>query len=116
MNLIFKNAIIIDKNSPFHKQAVDIKVEAGIIKKIGNNIPSAEGFEEIALDNLHISQGWFDSSVSLGEPGYEDRETLANGLSVAAHSGFTDIALQPTGNPVAESQQDIAFLKSKSAA
>jgi len=115
MNLIFKNAVIIDKNSPFHKQAVDVKVEAGMITKIGNNIPSAEGFEEITLDNLHISQGWFDSSVCLGEPGYEDRETLANGLNVAARSGFTDIALQPTGNPVAESQQDIAFLKSKSA-
>jgi dihydroorotase len=29
-------------------------------------------------------QGWFDSSVSLGEPGYEERETIVNGLSVAA--------------------------------
>jgi dihydroorotase len=36
------------------------------------------------LDNLHVSQGWFDSSVSLGEPGYEERETIVNGLSVAA--------------------------------
>jgi dihydroorotase len=34
------------------------------------------------LDNLHVSQGWFDSSVSLGEPGR--RETIVNGLSVAA--------------------------------
>jgi len=115
MNLIFKNAVIIDASSPFHKQAVDIKVEGGIITKIGNNIPDAEGFENIELDNLHISQGWFDSSVNLGEPGYEDRETIANGLSVAARSGFTDIALQPTGNPIAESQQDIAFLLGRSA-
>jgi dihydroorotase len=36
------------------------------------------------MDNLHVSQGWFDSSVSLGEPGYEERETIVNGLSVAA--------------------------------
>jgi dihydroorotase len=35
------------------------------------------------LDNLHVSQGWFDSSVSLGEPGYEERETIVNGLSAA---------------------------------
>jgi len=114
MNLIFKNAVIIDVNSPFNKQAVDIQVENGIIKKIGTNITD-DGFETIELDNLHISKGWFDSSVNLGEPGYEDRETLANGLDVAAKSGFTNIALQPTGNPIAERQADIAFLVNKAA-
>lgn len=115
MNLIFKNAVIIDKNSPFNNQAVDIQIEDGSIKKIGKNIPATKGFEVIELDNLHISKGWFDSSVSLGEPGYEDRETLANGLNVAAMNGFTDIALQPTGNPIAEKQADISFLLTKSA-
>lgn len=112
MNLIFKNAVIIDKNSPHHNKVVDIQVENGIIKKIGANI-AAEGFETVELDNLHISKGWFDSSVSLGEPGYEDRETIANGLNAAALSGFTDIALQPTGSPIAERQADINFLLSK---
>jgi len=113
MNLIFKNAVIIDANSPFNKQAVDIKLEGGIIKNIGINL-EADGYDVIELDNLHISNGWFDSSVSLGEPGYEDRETLANGLNVAAKSGFTDVALQPTGNPIADKQADIAFLVNKS--
>ena len=69
MNLIFKNATIIDKNSPYNNKAVDIKVENGIITKIGNNIPAENGFETVEQDNLHISKGWFDSSVSLGEPG-----------------------------------------------
>ena len=31
----------------------------------------------ISLKNLHISCGWFDSSVSFGDPGFEERETLA---------------------------------------
>jgi dihydroorotase len=115
MNLIFKKAVIIDKDSPLNNQTVDIQIENGIIKKIGKNIAAADGYETIELENLHISKGWFDSSVSLGEPGYEDRETLANGLNVAALSGFTDIALQPTGNPIAEKQADISFLMTKSA-
>jgi dihydroorotase len=113
MNVIFKNAVIIDANSPHNNQAVDIIVEGGIIKNIGTNL-GADGYEVVELDNLHISNGWFDSSVSLGEPGYEDRETLANGLSAAAKSGFTDVALQPTGNPIADKQADIAFLVNKS--
>lgn len=115
MNVIFKSATIIDTDSPLHKQVVDVQVENGIIKKIGKNIVSQSGYEIIELENLHISKGWFDSSVSLGEPGYEDRETISNGLTVAAMSGFTDIALQPTGSPVAEKQADIIFLKMKAA-
>lgn len=115
MNLIFKKAVIIDKDSTLNNQTVDIQIENGIIKKIGKNIAAADGYETIELENLHISKGWFDSSVNLGEPGYEDRETLANGLNVAALSGFTDIALQPTGNPIAEKQADISFLMTKSA-
>lgn len=111
MNLIFKNAVIVDPYSNYHNQTVDIQVQNGIISKIGNSLDT--GFDVIELDNLHISRGWFDSSVSFGEPGHEDRETIANGLDVAAKSGFTDVAVQPTGSPVSDKQADIYFLKSK---
>ena len=100
MNLIIREATIIDSNSPFHNQKVDVKINSGTIEKIGNKIPNEIGFEEIKLENLHLSQGWFDSSVSLGEPGFEDRETILNGLNVAAKSGFTAIALQPNSFPI----------------
>lgn len=113
MNLIFKNAVIIDKESPFHNKQTDIIVADGIIKQIGQNLSAGDDFRVIELGGLHVSQGWFDSSVSLGEPGYEDRETIANGLNVAATSGFTDIALQPNANPIADSQSHISFLKAK---
>jgi dihydroorotase len=56
-----------------------------------------------------------DSSVSLGEPGYEDRETISNGLQVAAKSGFTAIALQPNSFPVIDNQSQIHFVKQKAA-
>lgn len=114
MNLIFKNAVIIDPYSNYHNQTVDVQVQNGIISKIEASL-STDGFDVIELDNLHISRGWFDTSVSFGEPGHEDRETIANGLDVAAKSGFTDVAVQPTGIPVADKQADIYFLKSKSA-
>lgn len=115
MNLIFKNATVIDKNSPFNNKVVDIVVEDGIIKKIGAESTAGKDFQVIELDNLHISQGWFDSSVSFGEPGYEDRETIANGLNTAAKSGFTGVAVQPSAYPVADSQAGIHFLINKAA-
>jgi dihydroorotase len=113
MNLIIREAVIIDSKSPFHNQIVDVKINSGIIEKIGAKIPNENGFEEIKLENLHLSQGWFDSSVSFGEPGYEERETIANGLNVAAKSGFTAVALQPNSFPIIDNQSQINFVKNK---
>ncbi|WP_394759112.1 dihydroorotase family protein [Flavobacterium sp.] len=113
MNLILKAARIIDTKNPLHNQVVDIKISNGIVEKIASNIENNEGFEEIKLDNLHVSQGWFDTSVSLGEPGFEDRETIANGLQIAAKSGFTAIALQPNSFPILDNQSQINFVKQK---
>ena len=113
MNLIIRNAKIIDSKSPFHNKTVDILIVDGLIQKIGTSLPSLEHTDEIQLDNLHVSQGWFDSSVSLGEPGFEDRETIANGLQVAAKSGFTAIALQPNSFPVIDNQSQVNFVLNK---
>ncbi|HEX9151985.1 MAG TPA: dihydroorotase, partial [Flavobacterium sp.] len=113
MNIIIREAKIIDSKSPFHNKTVDILIVDGFIKKIGKSLPNLEKADEVKLDNLHVSQGWFDSSVSLGEPGFEDRETISNGLDVAAKSGFTAIALQPNSFPVTDNQSQVHFLVNK---
>lgn len=113
MKIIIRSAKIIDSKSPFHNQTVDLLIVDGFIKKIGTALPNTDNAEEIKLDNLHLSQGWFDSSVSLGEPGFEDRETIANGLEVAAKSGFTGIALQPNSFPIIDNQAQVNFVKNK---
>lgn len=113
MKIIIKNAKIIDFKSPFHNQIVDLKINDGYFEKIAPNIAPEKEYTEIKFDNLQISQGWFDSSVSLGEPGFEDRETITNGLTVAAKSGFTAIALQPNTNPFLDNQSQIHFVKQK---
>jgi dihydroorotase len=115
MNLILRAVRIIDKKNQWHNQVVDIKINNGIIEKIGLNIDNTNHFEEIKLENAHVSAGWFDTSVSLGEPGYEERETIANGLEIAAKSGFTGIALQPNSFPVLDNQSQINFVKQKAA-
>ena len=115
MKILIREAKIIDSKSPFHQQIVDVKISDGIIEQIGKNIPNASDYKEINHSNLHLSLGWMDSSVSLGEPGYEDRETISNGLQVAAKSGFTAIALQPNSFPVIDNQSQIHFVKQKAA-
>lgn len=113
MNVILKNTTIIDKESAFHNQKADIKIIDGIITKIGLNLSNDENLHVVALENLHVSQGWFDASVSFGEPGFEDRETIANGLTTAAKSGFTNVALQPNSLPVIDNQSQVSFVLNK---
>ena len=113
MKTIIRNATIIDTKSPFHNKIVDILIADGCILKIENKIANPDNYQEIQLHNLHVSPGWFDSSVSLGEPGFEDRETIENGLKVAAKSGFTGIALQPNSYPIIDNQSQVHFVKSK---
>ena len=107
MNLILRKATIIDPQSPFHNQKVDVKITNGIFEKIGVSLPKSDTHQEFEQQDLHISQGWFDTSVSFGEPGFEDRETIANGLETAAKSGFTGIALQPNSYPIIDNQSQV---------
>ena len=113
MNALIKSATVVDSKSDFHNETVDILIEKGCISKISKRISNPKNYKEIKLNNLHVSQGWFDSSVSFGEPGYEERETISNGLKTAAFSGFTSVALNANSNPVIDSYADITFVKSK---
>jgi len=113
MNSLLKSVTILDKTSEFHNEKVDILIENGLIINIDFNINNPKNFNEINLTNLHVSRGWFDSSVCLGEPGFEDRETIENGLKTASRSGFTAVALQPNTNPVINSRSQIEYIKHK---
>lgn len=113
MNILIKSATIIDSKSEFHNSTQDLLIENGMITKIASSIKNQKKYQEIKLDNLHISQGWFDSSVSFGEPGFEERDTIKNGLKTAAASGFTAVAMNANTNPVIDSNSDITFVNSK---
>lgn len=113
MNLLLKNTTILENQNPFHKQQVDIEITDGIISNIGKNLTVKEGYEVIEKDNLHVSQGWLDTSVVFGEPGFETTETIENGLKVAAKSGFTSVFLHSNTNPAIDNQAILQFVKSK---
>ncbi|MGB8704782.1 MAG: dihydroorotase, partial [Gillisia sp.] len=114
MKILLKSALILDPGSKYHQKKVDLLISDGIIEKIGNNLKISDADKEIRLKDLHISKGWFDSSVSFGEPGFEERETLKNGLKTAARSGFTAVALNPDTQPVVDTNAIVSSLFSKS--
>src|SRR5690606_33989765 len=113
MNIIIKNARIIDPFGNYNYQVKSIKIVDGNISEIDDNIAVSEQDFLVDLPNLHVSYGWIDSSVSFGEPGYEERETIAHGLEVAAKSGFTHICLNPNTEPIIDNQAGINLVLSK---
>ena len=113
MITLIKSATIIDSSSPYHQQKKDILIKEGIISQINDSIPAKKEYTVVDKENLHISCGWFDTSVSFGEPGYEERETIKNGLEVAAKSGFTAVAVNANSNPVIDNKSAVEFLINK---
>jgi dihydroorotase len=112
MSILIKSAKIIDASSKFNGKTKDIFIKQGVIQEIDDKIVKKSA-KEINLDNLHISQGWLDSSVCFGEPGLEERETIENGSLTACLSGFTDIILNSNTLPVIDSKADVIYVKSK---
>ena len=111
MNLLIRSAIIIDKKSEFHNDRVDILIKNGIISNIAPSIKNSNNYKELKLDNLHVSNGWFDYSISCGQPGFEERDNMINTLEVASKSGFTCIGIQPNTFPVIDKRSEIEYIK-----
>ena len=111
MNLLIRSAIVIDKKSEFHNDKVDILIKNGIISNIAPSIKNSNNYKELKLDNLHVSNGWFDYSISCGQPGFEERDTMINTLDVASKSGFTCIGIQPNTYPIIDKRSEIEYVK-----
>ena len=113
MRVLIKNAVIVAPGSPAHGKNSDIFIEDGIIAKIAESIEGPAD-KVIGAKNLHVSVGWMDCFADFGEPGGEQRETMANGLNAAAAGGFTSVMLVPDTDPVTDNKSQVEYLIQKS--
>jgi len=113
MNILIKQAYIVDPASPFNGQITDIYIENGIIRQLKNNLTFSAD-KEIQFDGLHASPGWIDVFANFGDPGYEFKESLDTGAQSAAAGGFTDVLVIPNTNPVIHNKANIEYIIQKS--
>lgn len=106
MNTLFRNVKVIQSESPFNGQTIDIFIKNGIISKIGSYLP-AEDAEQIDMQGAMVSAGWFDFQVQSGEPGFEYKETYASLCEAALDGGFTSVMLMPDGQPCMDNKAAI---------
>ena len=108
MNLLIKSATIVDPNSPFNNQVVDILIEKGNIARVALEIESeAEVFDAAGK---YVSPGFFDLNCNIGELGFETKEDMYTGTKAAAAGGFTGLVLMPNTLPPVHSKAEIEYL------
>lgn len=101
MSILIKNVSIIDKNSTFHLQKVNVFYKDGKIKAIGKNI-DVKAKEEIDGKGKFLSKAWIDTFAGIGSPGFEYRETYQSATLASTKSGFGNVLLVPNNIPITD--------------
>ena len=57
-----------DPSGPHHLEQCDILIVDGVIENIGPDLKDKQA-KVVEMNQAFVSKGWFDPSVSLGEPG-----------------------------------------------
>ena len=110
MDILLKHVKVIDRRSKHHNKKVDVLIQKGIISKIGKSLKAPSKTKVWEKKNTHISVGWFDIGTQIGEPGFEQRETMDSISRLAIKGGYTGIACFPNTNPTLDQQSNIAFI------
>lgn len=113
MNLLIKQATIVDSESIYNGKVLDILIEKGKITQLKKSITPEKGVKTIEAENLHVSAGWLDMQVNFCDPGYEHKETMDNGLRTAAKGGFTGVCLMSGTNPPLSNKAQISYVVNK---
>ncbi len=110
MNWLVRNIKIIDPNSPYNGQVLDIHIENGIIQSIQADL-NIQNIDLFDAEGACASPGWMDVGVQACDPGLEHREDLQSAAQAAAFGGFTAIAVQPNTQPALDSKSEILYIK-----
>lgn len=113
MNIVIRQATIIDPASPHHNRQTDLFIQNGIITAIGDN-PTGNFDTEINVPGLLISPGWVDVFAHFCDPGFEYKETLESGSAAAAAGGYTDVFVLPNTSPFLHNKAAVEYIVQRS--
>jgi dihydroorotase len=95
-------------------QIADVLIADGVIEAVREKISSLpENTSVRDCRGFVLGPGLVDLYSHSGEPGFEERETLASLMQAAAAGGFTRLAVLPDTTPPLDNPGGLAFLQSK---
>ena len=114
MQILLRQAKIIDSSSPFNGQTKDILITDGIISSIEDKIDHQDA-QVVAGEGLLVSGGWVDPFSHFCDPGIEYKETLETGANAAAAGGYTRVFSMPNTEPVVDNKSQVSYVVQQSA-
>jgi dihydroorotase len=111
-DLLFTDVRLLDPGGGLDARG-DLLVRDGRIADLGAGIGRPEGIEVVACEGEILCPGLVDMRVSLGEPGFEYRETIASAAAAAASGGITTVAALPDGRPATDDPALVRLLRAR---
>ena len=91
----------------------ELLVRNGMIADFGASLGNPENAEIVEAEGAILAPGLVDIRASLGEPGYEYRETIASAAQAAAAGGITSIAVLPDSRPAIDDPALVRLIASR---
>lgn len=93
-------------------RVADVLIEDGYIKSVSDKISDIPDNTSLRnCESLILGAGLIDLYSHSGEPGFEERETVASLLKAAAAGGFTRVTLLPDTSPSIDNPAVVAQLQ-----
>lgn len=112
-NLLLQNVTILDKQSEYNGQVMDVLIIDGLISEIAAKIHPNNTTQTINGEGQYLAPGFFDLNANFGEPGLETKESLESGCRAAMAGGFTGLALMPNTEPPIHSKAEVLYIVNK---
>lgn len=107
--VIFENIRIVDPEGPNDGQRISLLIDRGIISLSPKETP--ETVKRIQAQGWSVSPGIFDFQSTCGEPGFEEKETIATLAEAALAGGVTALQLMPSLEPVTDHRGAVEYLQ-----
>ncbi len=108
--MIIKNGIVFSYPE-IDGERLSIKIDRGVVKKIGQNILPEEGEKVIDAKNMYVIPGLVDLHAHFRTPGFEYKEDFITGSNAAAKGGITTAVAMPNTKPTIDNPSIIRELK-----
>lgn len=111
--MLLKNGHLVDPSQAIDG-VTDIRIENGLIKEVGPDLPEETGEEIYNVSGSYIIPGLIDTHVHLRDPGQEESEGLESGCMAAIAGGFTTVVAMPNTSPVVDNVPLLRYINDKS--
>lgn len=112
MNLLIKGGRVIDPSQNIDG-VMDVLVENGLVKAIGNGLTAPGGGTVIDAGGKYVVPGLIDMHVHLRDPGLEYKEDIVSGTKAAAAGGFTSVCCMPNTKPCIDNKAVVSYIINK---